>query len=49
MEIFVNDGDAVFTTRVFPNPWENEFRIKADCDMKIWSLKPSVMDDFIIW
>lgn len=49
MEIFVNDGDAVFTTRVFPNPWENEFRIKADCDLKIWSLKPSVMDDFIIW
>ena len=49
MEIFVNNGDAVFTSRVFPNPWENEFRIKADCDMKIWSLKPAVMDDFVIW
>lgn len=47
-EIFVNDGDAVFTTRVFPTEGENRFFVRGDAFVRMWNLKPAVRDDFII-
>ena len=49
VEIFVNDGDAVFTTRAFPTDLEHFMKIKeGDTFMHIWKLKPAVKDNFII-
>ena len=49
VEIFVNDGDAVFTTRAFPTDQEHFMKIKeGDTFMHIWKLKPAVKDNFII-
>ncbi len=48
VEIFVNDGDAVFTSRVFPTEAEHNFRLPESVKCRIWKLKPSVVDDFVI-
>ncbi len=47
-EIFVNDGDAVFTTRVFPVEHETHFSVRGDAFVRMWTLKPAVKDDFVI-
>ncbi|MDO4615487.1 MAG: sucrose-6-phosphate hydrolase [Lachnospiraceae bacterium] len=48
LEIFVNDGDAVFTSRAFPEKDEHGFVLEGGADVKLWSLKPAVKDDFIV-
>jgi sucrose-6-phosphate hydrolase len=49
VEIFVNDGDAVFTSRVFPTEDEHYMKIKAgDTFPHIWTIKPAVKDNFLI-
>jgi beta-fructofuranosidase len=48
IEIFVNDGDAVFTSRVFPTEEEHHFRIWGDVFPRLWTLKPAVRDHFLI-
>ena len=48
IEIFVNDGDAVFTTRVFPKADENSFRVKGDIFLRMWTLKSAIRDNFVI-
>ena len=48
VEIFVNDGDAVFTSRVFPTSDEHWFKIKGDTFIRLWTLKPAVRDHFLI-
>lgn len=48
VEIFVNDGDAVFTTRVFPTGEEGLFHVRGDAFVRMWHLKPAVKDNFII-
>ena len=48
IEIFVNDGDAVFTSRVFPKEGENCFRVSGDTFLRMWTLKPAIRDDFVI-
>lgn len=47
-EIFVNDGDAVFTTRVFPTAAEHFFSVRGDAFVRMWTLKPAVKDDFVL-
>ena len=47
-EIFVNDGDAVFTSRVFPEEGEDHFSVRGDAFVRLWTLKPAVRDDFVI-
>ena len=48
VEIFVNDGDAVFTSRVFPTEAEHFFKMEGDLFPRIWTLKPAVREQFLI-
>ena len=48
VEIFVNDGDAVFTSRVFPTAKEHYFRIVGDVFPRLWTMKSAVQDRFLI-
>ena len=48
VEIFVNDGDAVFTSRVFPTEEEGYFRILGDVFARLWTLKPAVEDNLCL-
>ena len=49
IEIFVNDGEAVFTSRVFPTDEENYMMIKGkNTFSKIWTLKSAVKEEFVI-
>jgi len=48
LEIFVNDGDAVFTSRIFPDENEHHWVLEGDCSVRIWKLKAAVRDDFIL-
>ncbi len=48
VEIFVNDGDAVFTTRAFPTAREHRLRLNGDAALHLWELGPAVADDFVI-
>jgi beta-fructofuranosidase len=48
VEIFVNDGDAVFTTRVFPTEEETNCSFDGDAAVHMWHLKEAVKDNFIV-
>ena len=48
LEIFVNDGDAVFTTRIFPTEQETGWRFEGDASIHAWTLKRAVRDDFVV-
>ena len=48
IEIFVNDGDAVFTSRIFPTQEEHFFRIEGDTFNRMWTLKRAVKEHFLI-
>ena len=46
-ELFFNDGEATFTTHVYPE--ENEHHMThSPAEVKIWALKTSVTDEFIV-
>ncbi len=48
VEIFVNDGDAVFTSRIFPTAEERFFHADGDMFLRLWTLKKAVTDRFVI-
>ncbi len=48
VEIFVNDGDAVFTSRVFPSEGEAFTRLTGDVYVRMWPLKAAVDDQLIV-
>ncbi len=48
VEIFVNDGDAVFSSRIFPTKGEERLCIKGDASVHLWELKCAVEDAFVI-
>ena len=48
VEIFVNDGDAVFSSRIFPTEGENRLIAQGDASIHLWELKRAVTDDFVI-
>ena len=48
VEIFVNDGDAVFTSRIFPTEEEHFFRMEGDLFPRLWTLKPAIKEEFLI-
>ncbi len=47
-EIFVNQGEATFTTHSYPTEQEFHYTLSDGAEMKMWTLKPSVRDDFVI-
>ncbi len=48
VEIFVNDGDAVFTSRIFPTADEENFTMTGDAFMRMWSLRSAVEDTLVV-
>lgn len=48
IEIFVNDGDAVFSSRIFPTAGEDRLRIEGDASLHLWELSRAVTDDFVV-
>ena len=48
IEIFVNDGDAVFSSRIFPTEGENRLFISGDASVHLWRLNRAVEDDFAV-
>ncbi len=46
VEIFVNDGDAVFSSRVFPVEREERIVVNGDASVHLWELSRAVEDDF---
>ncbi len=48
VEIFVNDGDAVFTTRIFPTEQEKNFTVSGDVFARMWKLKAAVKDTLVV-
>ena len=48
VEIFVNDGDAVFTSRVFPAEGEHFCSVTGDSFTKMWSMKRAVKEQFLV-
>jgi beta-fructofuranosidase len=48
IEIFVNDGDAVFTSRAFPDGEEHWFTVQGDVFPRLWTMKNAVRDSFLI-
>ncbi|MBR0381568.1 MAG: sucrose-6-phosphate hydrolase [Eubacterium sp.] len=47
-EIFVNDGEETFTTHSYPTENEFHYTVSDNGQVKIWNLKASVVDDFVI-
>ena len=48
LEIFINDGETVFSAHVYPTDEEHFYRVSGESSMKIWTLKAAVKDNFII-
>lgn len=49
IEIFVNDGETVISSRVFPQPDEKIIRMGGkDINLYIWKPEQTVTDDFVI-
>jgi beta-fructofuranosidase len=49
VELFVNDGDAVFSSRIFPTAEEKRFIQQGDASVRIWHVKRAVEDDFVVY
>ncbi len=47
-ELFINDGDATFTSHIYPTADEHNYTISDNGSVKIYALKPSVTDEFKI-
>ncbi len=46
VEIFVNDGAYVLSSRIFPSQHENMIRMAGkDIDVKVWSTSAALADD----
>lgn len=49
VEIFVNNGETVLSSRIFPDKTENQIRMEgSDIDVHVYSLLPSIKDDFVL-
>ena len=48
LEIFVNDGEAVLSSRVFPAHKEHFFRTDMNASLRLWALAPAVEDRFLV-
>ena len=48
VEMFINGGEAAFTAHVYPTAKEHNYTVTDGAKVQIWTLKPSVKDNFII-
>lgn len=48
VELFINHGEAVFTSHVYPTGREFHYTVSKNGNVKLWELGASVADDFVI-
>ena len=48
VEYFANDGEATFAAHSYPTAEEFHYTACGDVQVKIWKLKASVKDDFVV-
>ncbi len=48
IEIFINDGDAVFTSRIFPEADEHSYTLNECRSLHIYEMHTAVKDDFVL-
>ena len=48
VEIFVNDGDAVFSSRIFPTEGEDRLIVQGDSSIHLWELSRAVEETFAV-
>ena len=48
VEFFANDGEATFTSHIYPTDAEHGLRLAGNAEGKCWALNPSVADTFVI-
>lgn len=48
IEIFANNGEALFTSHVYPEADEHGYTVNGSASMTTYKLKPSVADDFVM-
>ena len=48
IELFANDGEAVFTSHIYPTVEECHYKVSDSVSVRIWTMKSSVKDDFVI-
>ena len=48
IEIFVNDGDAVFSSRIFPTEGEEKLIVEGDASIHLWELNRAVEECFAV-
>ena len=46
-ELFLNDGEATFTTHVYPTEREHHFTVTPGAQVRLWRLGTSVTDAFV--
>ena len=47
-ELFFNDGEAVFTTHVYPTQREFHWNITENAAFRMWPMSRSVTDEFVV-
>ena len=47
VELFANDGEATFTTHLYPTEEEFHYTLNGG-SLRLWALAPSVTDEFIV-
>lgn len=48
VEIFVNHGEAAFTSHIYPTSNEHHYTAGKNISLKLWTLRPSVKDSFTL-
>ena len=48
VEIFINDGEATFTSHIYPTEAEHNYTITNYNSLKIWQYEASVEDSFVV-
>ena len=48
VELFANDGEATFTSHIYPPEGEHNYTITNYNSLKIWRYGASVKDDFVV-
>ena len=48
VEYFANDGEATFSAHSYPTAEEFHYTTSGDVSVKIWNMKASVKDDFVV-
>ena len=48
VELFINGGEATFTSHVYPTAGEHNYTVSDGAKVTIYPLSPSVVDDFVV-